>query len=341
MRRILYALAATLLPLSSYAEYSPWGYTCSPCCGPYIEEMYLQVGTGYRHDDFNWSIGDPDNCLDLGLPDVLSRLTWKDLGIWTVNLEADILTCGNVLLRARATYGTIFHGHVRDSDFWDVPFCEEEFEFSRSESKANKGQIYDYSGAIGYEYVWWDGAFIILPLAGYSYEAQHLNMFDGEQLINVDPFTGDLGPLGEIHGLHSTYKTRWYGPWIGLDLAWNVNLCLSVYAEYEYHWTQYRGHGHWNLRPDLPHGFSHRAHGKGHMLKGGLEYEFCPGWLIGIDAEYQLWRTYKGTDRTDILVDIVDDDDNLIGQEIIPVFLRLNHVNWRNLNFSLNLGYVF
>lgn len=341
MRKLLTMLALALLPLSLPANINR-NY-CLPACGgcycpDYVRSVSFMIGAGYRQDNLNWSVGGDD---DDQFPLFLSKLDWKRLNIWTMNTELDILFCNHIVLSAEGSWGRIYHGRVRDSDY--VPFFDgsssfdDALEFSRSVAHV-KGCVYDVSASIGYQYMWLEGDFVTTPLAGYSYHAQRLHMYDGTQLINFDPFTGEQFFLGHIPDLNSSYKTRWRSPWIGMNLQWNMDPCFSIYGEYQYHWATYRAGGHWNLRDDLPDGFSHHARGKGQLLKAGGEWGFCSGWTLGLQAKYQIWNTYKGTEKTKILQPIID----AFGNEtdlIIPVSTRLNRVNWRSLAFVGYLGF--
>lgn len=327
-------LSLSLTPFSSYTICS----TLPSCFSPAIQEATLEVGSGFRVDHFNWNVAGEKIGHHKFFPNILSELKWDELRMWTVDGKLVVVTCNDVYLRADGTFGSIYHGTVRDSDF----YCDDRSGiFSQSRSNAGKGRVFDVSGAIGYQYVWVHGALVIIPLAGYSHDAQHLHMFDGDQEICCDRDSGELLPIGRIHRLNSTYKASWFGPWIGMNLGWNVNRCFSIFAEYQYHWPRYRGTGEWNLREDLPDGFHHRARGKGHVIEGNATYEFCDGWTFGVDCKYQIFRTYKGTDRFKILINVLDINGEVIGTLLCPVETQLNHVNWRSLAFRASLGYDF
>ncbi len=164
-------------------------------------------------------------------------------------------------------------------------------------------------------------------------------MYDGELVINVDPTTGLVGPIGDIEG-SQTYKAQWRGPWIGLNLQWNVDYCFDVFAEYQYHWTEFDGLGDGDLMPEYAGDFKQHAHGKGHLFKVGGEFNFHDGWILGLGAEYQFYRTYKGWQHSKAIEPVVDAFGN-VTEQILPTFQKLHWVNWRSIAFTGSLGYDF
>ncbi len=291
MRKLFATLALLSLPLASQANLNCyWG---DPLCWPpFIKEMEFKLGTGYRQDNFYWNVGGFEDQFndDEGFPEIATEVMWKDLNIWTVNGELEVITCGDVLLRAEGTWGKIYHGDVRDSDYAGEERTEE---FSRIYAEASKGFVYDLSATIGYRYCYVEGSLFIIPMAGFSYSTQHLHMYDGELVINVDPTTGLVGPIGDIEG-SQTYKAQWRGPWIGLNLQWNVDYCFDVFAEYQYHWTEFDGLGDGDLMPEYAGDFKQHAHGKGHLFKVGGEFNFHDGWILGLEPNISSTAPTKG-----------------------------------------------
>lgn len=279
----------------------------------------FELGYTYRRDSLNWSIG-----LDEG-PNVLSDLSWRDLYINQLTTYGYVATDEHLYLRWVADYGRIFHGTNQDSDYFDD---DRENEFSRSINKANKGEVFDLSAAIGREFYFFCNQLRIVPLVGYAWNEQHLRMFDGEQVL----FTPNPAAVGPIENLHSSYKARWYGPWLGIDLFYLINNCLTAFGTIELHSVSYRGIGHWNLREDFVDNFHHKAHGQGVTSAVGLKYQYNSQWNISLTAQYQTQRTHKGNHS--VLIDIGDE---------VPIFVgaRLNPVHWHSAAFTVTGGYSF
>lgn len=387
MRKLLMMLFLALLPLPSQAVTRPYTTVCHSC-PEYVRDVSFMVGSGYRQDNFNWRVAGPCE-----VPEALKKVNWKRLDIWTLDSQLDVVLCNSILLRADGTWGKIYHGRVRNSKY--APGCppefappfncscdDDQFEFKRTSAHV-RGNVYDASLGLGYQYVWLNGDFMTTPLAGYAYDLQRFDTFDATRYINFDPNTGAQLFLGHIHDWEGHYHTRWRSPWIGFNLQWNMDPCFTVYAEYQYHWATYRAGGDWRRNRHHKHhdhhehchdchdndhdhsrgcddhhshdhhshshsshdhhrhhkrhnGFSHHARGKGQIIKAGGEWIMCNGWFVGVRAEYQAWNTYKGREKTKVCEPVID----VFGNEVelrLPVFLKLNRVNWRSMAY---VGYI-
>lgn len=279
------------------------------------EKEEFALGYTYRSDSLNWNIADVDD-----MPNVLSELSWKDLRINQISAYARGVTTKQYYGRLNGDYGRIFHGRNRDSDYAGNDRTDE---FSRSISNAGRGEVFDLSAALGYQFQFFCGRFRFAPLVGVSWEEQHLRLFDGVELIpEIEP----------IKNLHSSYKARWYGPWMGFDLDCALTNQLAFYGMFESHWTVYRGIGHWNLREDLLTDFKHRSHGIGLKVQGGLIYALKRNWEIVLLAGYETWKAQKGSHRV-TMNDFFGDAEEVV--------TRLNGVHWHSFRFSALLGYTF
>ncbi len=291
------------------------------CASIFLDDSSIGIGGGYRIDHFNWNIGGPK-----GFPNILSELSWERLKIWQVDACAKLLTYQHIYGRVNADYGWINKGYCWDSDFLGN---NRQKEFARSISCVNRGHVYDLSAGLGYQFSDHQGILKFSPLIGYSYHAQDFVMMNGYFLLNRhDPING----IGSIHGLNSTYRACWHGLWLGGDVACQVACFLTLFATYEYHWSCYRAHGYWNLRPELPHGFFHRANGHGHIVRLEARYGFGDGRFISAEGYYQTWQAEKGRDITPLL------RDNSLMVEICS---PLNRVQWNSLVFVLRVGFLF
>ncbi len=285
-----------------------------------IEDSSLNVGYTYRQDALNWNIGFAD-----GTPNILSELSWKDLYIHQVTAVGTVTTKNQFYLRGIADYGQIYHGRNQDSDYLGD---NRTFEFSRSINKANKGEVFDLSIAVGRLFSSQCHTIRLVPLIGYSLHEQHLKMTDGDQVL----FLLNPASEGPIEGLDSSYNAKWFGPWVGVDLFFDYTPTVTFFGTFEYHYsTFYRGEGDWNLRTDFLDNFHHKA--QGHGLSGalGLKYHLYANWELSLIASYQKWTTKKGNHT--VLVDL-DGVFALAGAQ-------LNRVNWHSGALTAAAGYSF
>ena len=281
-----------------------------------VKGMVLELGTGYRVDQFDWNIA--GNSGGTG-PNVLSELTWTDLEI----VEFSVLgrkTVDNVYLRGSFNLGFIHSGENRDSDYNGD---NRTLEFSRSDNDGGGGTVWDASLGAGYS--GWaltagEGMFHLRPLIGFSAHKQNLTITDGFKSI---PATGAFSSL------NSTYRALWIGPWAGLDADYSSG-ALTVFGSLEMHGAVYRAKADWNLRSDFQHpvSFEHTANAIGVVVALGADYALTESLSAAASLKHQDWHAFSGTDRTFFSSGAVGDT-------------RLNEVNWISDAFSIGLNYIF
>lgn len=301
---------------------------CLTTANAYEIDAEVDFEVGYREDSLNWSLGADE------IP-VFSKLEWKNLQM--VQYRADLrgVVCDMFYFRGYGDYGKIFNGRNTDSDFAfeDSSSSSELINYLKSKQDAGKGEVFDLSFGLGYQFELMCGQITLSPLIGYSYHEQHLRMFNGEVVVNLeDDF------LGPVDNLHSNYRTRWQGPWVGFDAAYQMNCDFKIFGGFEYHWAQYNATGHWNLRWDFIKDFEHTGHNaEGILATLGMSYDFWCDWTVGIVANYQTWDLQHGRDKSFVpqkLADVIYNGNST------PTS-RLNEVNWHSYSVNGFLGYYF
>lgn len=328
MRRILWGAAFAFYSLS-HASASAW--VNSPCCSfSYCDwniATDVELSAGYRQDNLHWSIADPT-----GTPNILAELQWKDIQIAEVKAQGHVLLIDRIYLRASADFGRIFHGRNQDSVYAGD---DKTLEISRSTARSDRGEVFDFSFGAGWQFYFclYQDVLQVTPLFGYYYSEQQLQDHHGQLLINTGfSALGDelpFGPLGDVSGLHSNYRAKWRGTWLGVDLflpisCWNVDL----FATFEYHRIKYNGSGHWNLRSDFVQDFKHSAsHGHGFYTAFGYRYAWCCNWYAGMTGSYSWMNSRHGTSRTYFAA----------GTETT----RFNGATWHSWSLLVDAGLLF
>lgn len=292
-----------------------------------IYDANIDIGAGYRQDSLNWNIS--------GLhkkPDVLSELEWKSLRMVQISGLGKVVVC-DWMVRAQGDYARIFHGRTRDSDYDKSGRRDETFRFL---CNSGRGEAFDLSLGAGYQLSLFCDVFTLTPVLGYSWHEQHLRMFEGDVLI-----FNRIHERGTLPDLHSNYRTRWRGPWIGVDGAFHVPCMLDVYGSLEYHFAHYHATGHWNMRSDFYDDFHHLANGHGILAIFGIDYPFFECVKLGAHVTYIDMRAKHGKDRTPLLDDIIDSVGNLIGTEKVIAETHLNEVNWRSFRIEVDFAFYF
>ncbi len=304
----------------SYADCSGCG-SCGGCCSDWPSAVNMEVGAGFRRDKLKWSIAGPDD-----FPNVLSELEWKDVRMVEYEGAISYTSCRNYAIRANGAWGQVYHGRNIDSDY----FGDDKTDlFSRSRNNAGKGSTYDIEAGVGYRGMSNCSRFTATPLIGYSYHGQCLHIYEGVQTFDIF----ETIPIQEfpIPGLNSTYKTRWFGPWVGMDFTARVETCAYVFGSFEWHLVSYRATGNWNLRPEVSP-FEHRAHGFGYIARLGGNWELCDRFSIGILASYRNIRTRHGREAFTF-------KDPQLGD--IRVHTRFNGAKWQAVSLSGIVAYRF
>jgi opacity protein-like surface antigen len=299
----------------------------------FFQGAKLQLGSGYRSGELDWNIAHPS-----GSPDVLSELEWEDLDIFQTEARGQtwfgLANRPNLslYLKGSAAYGWVIDGDNRDSDYAGN---NRSSEFSRSENSGDGGNTLDLSIAAGPQIKLMQGKLAVALLVGWSYHEQNLEISDGQQTVRDAGLAASIGAnpppaIGPISGLDSSYDTKWWGPWLGTDLTWQLNDRASLSGAIAWHFADYEAEANWNLRSDLAHpvSFRHYADGHGLTLGLGLDYRLSDTWLLELSYDYQDWQADDGSSYS-----------YAAGGGRSRT--RLNEVNWRSHSALLSLGYKF
>ncbi len=287
----------------------------------------LELITGYRVDDLDWNIA---GNISGTSPNIVSELTWSDLNSFQLKLGGKGTINRVFYMRGSAAFGWVLSGDVQDSDYSGD---NRTLEWSRSSNSADDSTLLDATLAIGYPFNLASDRFKLIPVLGYSYSEQNLAMKDGFQTVS-NPAAAPAGvtplPLGPFAGLDSSYDSKWYGPWAGVDLSFKASDKFLLFAGFEYHWADFKAEANWNLRSDLAHpkSFEHEADGTGILITAGGDYIFAEPWSLGLEINYQDWSTDAG----------IDQQFNSDGTMAVT---RLNEVNWKSFAIMLRVTYRF
>ncbi len=286
-----------------------------------VKSLEFGLQAGYRVDQLDWNIA--GNAAGQN-PNILSELNWKDLKIWQVGASGKVAVGNDLVdyrtyIRASLDYGWITDGNVRDSDYHHD---NRSLEIYRSISDTSDDNVLDGSIGLGFEKDYWQKRITFGWLGGYSYHEQNLRLTDSIQYIPV---------YEPVNGLNSTYKSKWYGPFAGIDLTIQLSPRFSLLGSAEYHWTKYEAKADWNLRADFAHPESFRqdannAHGLVGTIKG--RYAFSGAWSLDLAFDYRDFTARDGTDRA-FMADGTTTD------------VRLNEVNWKSYATTLGVTYNF
>ncbi len=276
----------------------------------------VQFGIGYRSDDVDWKIDFPVN----ELPESQSKLWFKDIEIFTVQGRIKS-SCDCVYYRIDGEYGWVLDGDVRESDFFSFPVSAvltpstlytTVHPVTHNDIKGK--YVADFSVAVGYPLQQcWCSNLQVVPTIGFSYDTQRLRA-DDHELISDDLTTEELNSLGFETGErgHSTYRSTWWGPFIGVDLAWSCD-CWNVYGEFEYHFARARRERNSRTGSHFLDSYRRTRSAYGFNFKVGSIYHFNCNWFLDGHVSFKDFTSNRCHDG----------------------------ISWRSFSIGLDLGYVF
>ena len=275
----------------------------------------MRVLSGYEQAKLDWSIPNGNQA-----PDILSELTWDDLEIWNNQLEFDLARPASWRVHLSASYGSIFDGRNRDSDYL---YSGRQGEFSRSYADVG-GYTVSASALVGYQFLFLGDRLTLTPSLGYRFDRQKMEVANGYQVI--DMFYGVLGPFP---GLDSSYRADWHTGIVDLDSTFALTDKLSLLAGASFGVGTYRGEAVWNLRTDFEQGPSFRQSADAYAViaRLGLRYQISPTLAIS----GQTFLNYSWTDdgsETNYLPSGAESNG-------------FNGANWESLGFMLGAELAF
>lgn len=289
-----------------------------------VKTLEFGLNSGYRLDRLDWNIAGNSAGQN---PNVLSELKWEDIKIWRVGASGKLAVGNDIVdyrtyIRASLDYGWITDGTVRDSDYNGNNRTQEAI---RSISETNDDNVLDGSIGLGFEKDYWQDRLSLGWLGGYSYHEQNLRLTNGIQYQYLPVYDVQV-----LSSLDSTYKTKWWGPFVGIDIELRPSSRLSLRGSAEYHWADFKAQANWNLSQRFSHPLSFQDEAKAHGLVGTIRgrYLLTNGWALDLSFDYRDFSARDGVDRA-FLADGTTAD------------VKLNEVNWKSCTTTLGFTYSF
>lgn len=256
-----------------------------------VQESYLKLSTGYRHDHLRFTIAsDLDG---LSTPNILSELTW-DVPSAEIRLDGGWTHASGVTVQAHLAYAqAFFDGTVQDSDY---RFNDRQGEFSRSYSEAKDSRMLDVSLGAGWRLPL-GRSNTLTPMLGIARYDSLYRARNGRQVVSD---YGGSTPLGAFAGLNSHYNAVWSSIWQGLEADFRPTEQLALHVGIKHHWFDYRAEADWNLRSQFAHpvSFRHQGHGRGWEAAIGADWRILPGHHVTLDLSGRSLTLQNGSDTT-------------------------------------------
>lgn len=292
----------------------------------YADTTSLQFGLGYRVDDIDWKIKTPDVVSPLGK----SNLDFRDLDIIFIGGKIKaIYGCDcPIYFRTSFDYGWVLDGRIRENDKFYTGLASTTFDgggvteiggftsVTVHNDVTRRSHVWDFDIALGVPLDnCWCSDVTFIPTIGFNYDRQFLRV-DDSQLI-TDGLTieeqAELGLSTEGLGTTSSYRTSWWGPWIGLDFVYCAQDCWNLYGEFGFHFLRVRRERESNTGFAYYDEYERTKSGYGVSFKLGTNYVFCENWYL--DGSVAWLDYWSGWHR--------------------------DSINWKSGNIRLDLGYMF
>jgi len=294
---------------------------------------------GYRRDTIDWRTRFPSDD-----PFLKSSRRFKDLDIFQIGVHGRSTLSNNFYVRGCAYWGWILDGDFKRSsevDFDVSDFSDDNLRFGvtdHNRSTIDDQYVFGINGAIGYPFYFCDCTMILAPVIGYGFDEQNVRVDDsGFNFDFADSYNDDFNGEGCCR---RTFISRWYGPFVGVDFDWRPwNSCFNLWAEVEFHWGNFRGKTSHHFNDDGFFGFDnrnrHSNEAKAWVFAGGIDYDLCNCWTVGLSFKVQDWSANRHHRFCDRELDLSYD----FGQMCDHRFRDNN--KWRSYAINLTFGRDF
>ncbi len=222
--------------------------------GSLLADNYgVQIGVGYRQDSLSWEQKDLG---DLN-PRAKSDLHFKDLEIVLLTTKFKGMLGCSFYNRTMFDYGWVVDGnlreqltisHRREAEHFSHDGLNVEGSFSRAvtHNKIRRNSyVWDFNTGFGLPFSWDLIGFKVAPVIGFAYDRHNLKVRSREQIFayerrhNSSGFESGNGQKDlecrDLCKRQHSFKTAWWGPYFGFDLAYDSNTCWTAFGEFEVH----------------------------------------------------------------------------------------------------------
>lgn len=274
----------------------------------------VQVGVGYRQDSIDWTIEEPGSLN----PHAKSNLHFKDLEIFVIGGQVKSQLGCSGYARLSFDYGWLFDGrlrhslevkNIREDEVFGHNGTHQEGEYLQvaihNDVKSNSF-VWDLNLALGYPIHCWCEEFTFAPTIGFSYSRQyirskeHFGLLDGLSTSDFESFdlsSGDSSSSEVTEASSSSssnrrhhsnkFRTSWWGPWIGFDVAYVSCDCWTLYGEFELHFGRARREKNTRTGVTYFDDYDRTKSFWGPLFRVGANYIFCENWYADTSVSYQ------------------------------------------------------
>jgi len=266
------------------------------------DQTSLSGGIGYRQDSLTWKSNGRSNVN----PKTKSNLHFEDVEIVMLGFNGKT-TFGhsNAYFKLGFDYGWIVDGRLREQLRVDqqTRACQH-----LSGSYADSGKfleaavhnnvrrhsfVWDLDLKLGYPVQCICDTFSIAPTLGFMLNREQIRVHGHSPICDaMDDFADENNPK---HGSH--YRFSAWGPYVGLDFAYALENCWSLYADLEVHFGRIRRDR--DCDTDYAHidRLQRTKSFWGPSIKVGANYVLCDSWIIDASVYYSKYVSCTNRDK--------------------------------------------
>lgn len=293
----------------------------------------FEFGVGWRRDDLRWRA----NRLHESSVDaqVASHIHFEDINMYTAHAKGRWAD-SEYYVRLSAEYGLSDKGRaeevfkIKSSLFDELSTGSDILRTSVSSPIKRRSEFYDFTGAVGYPFLVAGDCLMIVPLVGASFHRQRIRVKDDEESSfdsyfsfsseNVffptsdpilssssdegDPFSSSSASnVASLFGISperrtSVYRFTWWGPFAGVDIAWALDPCWTLFGEFEGHFLD---RCHQKRKSHTAVSFVDHFHGKrwSYGFNGCVGTAFCMGdcWYATLVIDFKFMKSDQHYDE--------------------------------------------
>jgi hypothetical protein len=146
------------------------------------------------------------------------------------------------------------------------------------------------AGGLGFQVPLFDKKLRISPLAGYSYDEQHIQT-KNERVLVLD------GMDSNFSFPRVKYDLEWKGPWAGVDVSYQITEAFRVAGTFEYHWADFDGKLKLKGDENIPNSIG-RQSGDADAIVWSLagQYRFYDWLTLRLKLRLQEWDVNTNSD---------------------------------------------
>lgn len=310
------------------------------CCDDSYQTF--EIGVGWRRDSLKWKVKDMESshCSSMNAN---SRILFNDIDMYALNGKLRWIG-QHYYIRLTGTYAISDKGrakqhfNIEDSSL----FYSDSLSVYTNNHVKRRSEFYDFELAVGYPLAYCDCRLSVVPLIGFSYDRQNIkvkekhhhhsgsssssyfsvdssNPFNDCESSNPFSCSSSSENIASELGLHNhrdsaSYRFSWYGPLAGIDIAYALDECWTLFTELEGHFLSnvHRKRKSWT-GVSFVDDYHHKGWAYGFDAVVGTSFIIQEDWFSTISVGYKWW---KGDSKHDEL-------------------------QWKSVNVNISIGYIF